>query len=159
VNLDLIASVLCGWLALCAFGLHVVSSPKRHNWMTLPEYVRRGFLVTGAMFTWRSVNFITNGSQDLGHINTEGMMALIAVTYTVTAVAFWVAQRTLPAKVWDRLRWVEHVEREDPGKVPVMMDEAEVVDAARILGFKAAAPGEPPDALHKEPVIKVRVRG
>lgn len=144
MTLDALASLLCGWLALCLFGLHVISSPKRQHWMTLPEYVRRGLLVTGVMFTWRSVNFATLGGHDMeaGHINVEGMMALIAITYTITAVAVWLGRKILPARGWARLSWVERKEREDPQAVPVVLAADEVLDLARAKGIHVN--GEPP---------------
>jgi xanthine/uracil permease len=81
LNLDVAAGVLTGWIALALFSLHVISSPRHRTWMTIPEYVRRGFLLTGAMFTWRSVNFFSVAGAAgvfLGHINAEGMMALVS---------------------------------------------------------------------------------
>jgi hypothetical protein len=149
MNLDFVAAALCGWVALCVFGLHIVSSPRRHRWMTLPEYVRRGLLVTGAMFTWRSVNFATlRGGQigQPGHINIEGVMASLALAYMVTSLVFWAASRHLPGKGWERLRWVERKERESEANVPVIMTAAEVETHARSKGLTVNA--QPPESLH-----------
>lgn len=160
MSLDAVAAVLCGLVCLGCFTLHVVSSPARGHWLTLPEYVRFGFLVTGAMFLWRAVNFasLVRAPQPLGHINAEGMMALIAMAYTITALAFYVVRRSLTPQARSRVDWVEAVERDNPELAPVMMAPRELTEAARARGIPAvgpqAGPGDlaeasrPPPALH-----------
>lgn len=146
MNLDPLAALLCGLVALFLFATHVVSSPRRKRWMTLPEYVRYGLFISGAMFMWRSVNFITQPSATvsaIGHINAEGVMALAALTYTAMSLAFWMASKRLPDLGWDRLRFAERKEREDPAIVPVMMTIEQVLEAERALGFHINA--EPPE--------------
>lgn len=152
MNLDIVAGALCGWLALCVFSLHVVSSPRRRNWMNIPEYVRRGLLVTGGMFTWRSVNFLSVAGSGvlLGHINAEGIMALAAMTYTITSLAFWAASAVLPDLAWQRLDWVRGRFKAKTGEVPVMVTIQEMVDIQHATGQAAIGPNEAPEAALRE---------
>lgn len=153
LNLDAIAGVLTGWAALCLFTLHVVSSPRQRNWMTIPEYVRGGFLVSGVMFTWRSANFFTVAKASLvvpGHVNAEGIMALAAITYTMTALAWWRLRSVSAPRAWDRAAWGAGEARGDPQLVPVMMRADEVIDLHRAMGTPTFAPGEGPDAMLRE---------
>jgi hypothetical protein len=152
LNLDIAAGVLTGWIALALFSLHVISSPRHRTWMTIPEYVRRGFLVTGAMFTWRSVNLFSVAGSDviLGHINAEGMMALISVTYTVSALAWWIFTGLLPARTWERLQWAQRHARDHAETVPLMMTQAEVANVARASGTPTVGPNEGPEAVERE---------
>lgn len=142
IDLDLPAAVVCLELATVLFALHVLSSPRRASWMTLPDYVRHGLVVTGAMFLWRGVNFlsIAGSSVPLGHINAEGMMAQLALAYTVTALAVWLYQKRYPVRVWDRLRWVEREEARNPDLAPLLMPTAQVADVARLAGAEVATP-------------------
>lgn len=149
MNLDSLAALLCGWMAVCVFGLHIVSSPKRKHWMTLPEYVRRGLVVTGTMFVWRSVNLATLAPSPPewgpGHINVEGVMAALAMTYMVTSLVVWAWRRHLPGKGWDRAAWVEHELAGSEAKVAVVMTQRELEDHARGEGFTVNA--KPPEKL------------
>lgn len=149
MNLDLIAGGLSGIVALGAFAIHVYSSPKRGKWMTIPEYVRGGFLVTGFMFMWWSVKFVSvaGSSTPLGHINGEGIMAMGAAAYTIAALATWVVASALPDLAWGRLSWFEGFARRHQGAMPA---KAEVVEAVRARGYPAVAPGEGPDAVWRE---------
>src|SRR5258707_485709 len=138
MNLDMVASALCGWMALCIFGLHVVSSPRRRRWMTFPEYVRRGFLIGGGMLTWRSVNFarLSPSAWSVpGHINVEGVMAALAVAYIVTSLVVWAYQHSLSGNGWDQVNWVEAQKREDAAKIAVVMTPVEFEAHARAKGL------------------------
>lgn len=150
--LQLIAALLWGWLALCVFTLHIISSPKRRNWATIPEYVRGGFLVTGVMATWRSVNLIDLADQPaaIGRINAEGMLALLAITYTVTALAWWTFRRVLPGRWWERLGWMEHEARSHPNAAPVILEAHELADVSRATGVRTASAGEGAEAVVRE---------
>ncbi|MCR5875184.1 hypothetical protein LRS10_13885 [Phenylobacterium sp. J426] len=150
--LDMVAGALCGAVALGAFSIHVISSRHRRNWMTIPQYVRRGVLLCGVMFTWRSVNFfsIAESAEGLGHINAEGMMALVVITYTIWALAVWLFRATLPTPGWDRVEDTQHKLREEPGLAPVMMTLPDVVKVAQASGLPAVGPGEPPEAVIRE---------
>jgi hypothetical protein len=138
IDLDWLGGPLCGWMAVCLFAIHVVSSPKRHSWMTLPEYVRFGFLATGAMFLWKAANFA---------VRAQDMMMLLAIAYLVSALTVWIVAKSLPRLGWDRLRWVERVEREQPSKVPVMMEMDAVIDAHAAAGVPVAGPNEITDGI------------
>ena len=146
MSLDLIASIGCFWLALIVFMLHVVSSPRRRSWMTIPEYVRRGFLVTGAMFLWRAANFASLKPSQLGHANAEGLMALFALIYTITALAVWVVRARLGNQGWARLEWLRELMRQHPEIVPAPMTLTEVAETHRALGAVVATPPEPTPA-------------
>ena len=150
MNLDWIASALCGVIAVCLFLLHVFSSPGRLPWVTLPQYVRCGLLLTGVMFTWRSVNFTTiaNEPLSLGHINAEGMMALGCFAYTVGSLVFWMLLTVMPGRARIRAEWAAQQMAEDPDLAPVMMSTDEVVAVARLTGIRTVPPNGSPDELH-----------
>lgn len=153
MSLDAIAGFLCGWLALCAFTLHIVSSPRRRAWMTIPEYVRRGFLVVGVTFTWRSVNFFSVADAEpatLGHINAEGMIALIGLTYLVSAMAWWVFRDVLPNRWWERIEWMRKQAHAMPDAAPVILAQHEVANVARASGVATIGAGEGPEAVARE---------
>lgn len=142
MTLDWIASLLCGLAALCMFTLHIISSPKRTPWMNLPEYVRIGLAVTGAMFMWRSVNFTSIAHEPLvlGHINAEGIMALVCFTYLIAAITFWVIRSVLPANVRFRSLWATSTMKDDPDLRPVMLTTEETVKVAQASGIRALKP-------------------
>jgi hypothetical protein len=149
IDLDIPAAILCGVVALCLFTLHIVTSPKRKLWKTPPEHLRRGLLASGVLFMLRSVNFtaLPDDGQGLGHINAEGMLLLITLTYTAIAGAVWVVSKIMPAHGWDRLSHAEQRMHEDPDQVPVMMTMDEAVDTARLMGTHAVHPGGGPEEL------------
>jgi hypothetical protein len=148
VILDLISGVLCGWFALCLCFLHVYSSPKSKHWMTFPGYLRFGFVISAAMLMVRSVNYLTlHHDTAAGHANLVSVAATLTLTYTFTAMSVWLAGRRLLPVIWDRLRWVEHKERENPELIPVLKEPAEVAAELRARGFVAVPPAAPPEAL------------
>ena len=117
VNLDWVASVLSGLCALIMFTFHVVTSPQRKHWISLPEYIRTGIFLTGALFMWRSANFtvIAGDSEvELGHINAEGLLLLTCLTYVFGALAFHIVRRTYPPRVWQRLGYIAELARRHP---------------------------------------------
>jgi MFS superfamily sulfate permease-like transporter len=144
MNLDLLAAICCGLMAGCLFALHAISSPKRHNWFTMPEYVRKGLLLTGATLTWRSVNLLTlpQPPAERGHVNAEGMLVTLALTYLIVALTVWAARRYLPGKGWLRLHWAERVERDHPelALAPVTSEEMEHLARAKGLHVNAKPP-------------------
>ncbi len=148
MNLDHVGSLLCGFCALCVFRLHVITAPKREQWMTVPPYVRLGFLLMGGMFTWRAASFWTNPSIELGHLNVEGVMASIALSYTMGALTVWIDMRTLGDLSWSRLAWLEKLLRRNPSLTPVALSPIEVVDAHRARGVHAVGPLGPPEDLN-----------
>lgn len=151
MTLDLFAAGLCGFMALCLFSLHIVSSPGRRRWMTLPEYLRGGLLATGVLFVIRSVNYTMLAPDDVGRINAVGLLVMITMAYTFGAVTWFLASNHLPAGMWDRLLWVKKREQENPDEVPVMMKKSEVVDTYRRLGGRAVSPGAAPHELNDPP--------
>lgn len=152
LNLDMVAAACCGWLALCLFTLHVVSSPKRHSWMTIPGYVRRGFLVTGVMLTWWSANLFSVAGTAIGsgHFNAQGLMALGAATYTVSALAWWVLRGYLPKRGWDRLHWFQREAQAHPGVAPVALSAEDVTAVSRAAGIVSLGPRESGEAFVRE---------
>lgn len=146
LNIDVIAAICCGMMALCLFGLHVITSPRRHNWFTMPEYVRKGLLVAGATLMCRSVNLFTlpQPPAERGHVNALALMATMTLTYVLIAFTVWALRRFLPGKGWLRLHWAEHVERAQPELAPVMMAPAEIEQLARARGMVVNA--QPPSA-------------
>lgn len=152
MTLDTVAGLLCLWMAFCIFGLFVVSSTKRRNWMNIPEYVRRGFIVSGAMFAWRGFNFLSlEGVMSApGHINAEGLMATVAMAYTITALTVWQASAKLPIRAWERLQHAARVMRRDPNAVPVLVQASDITDIAHASGQPAVGPNEGPAAVARE---------
>lgn len=145
MNLDIPAAVGCGLIALCVFGVHVVSSPKSKAWITLPEYVRRSFLLTGLMFFWRSVNLasIASAPVPLGHANAEGMMAQIALVYMIGACTFCYVRAALKDHQWERIQNAAKV-AQNRDMVPVMLHKSEVAETLRALGAVVVEAESPP---------------
>lgn len=143
MNLDLIASIGCFWLALILFGLHTLSGLSRPSWMNMPGYVRRGYLVTGAMFLWRAVNLATLPADHLGHPNVEGLMVLFSLGYMVTAQTVWVARRRLPDHGWDRIEWIRALMQRNPEIVPAPMTLIEVAEEHTARGAVVSTPPDP----------------
>lgn len=140
--LDLLVSFLCGWMAVICFGLHRLTSPTRVIWRTWPEYVRKGLLVTGGCFTWRSVNLTSISPTPFGpgHINAEGAMLSLTLAYTITALAFYVAKNHLPARWWERFAWMEDEVARDPSIIPVMSTAADLGRIGEVTGATALPP-------------------
>lgn len=151
IALDIVGAFFCGVVALCLFGMHVVTHPKRFHWMTLPEYLRRGILATGVLFLLRSVELANLSSQVSivsGHINPVGLMALLTLTYMTLALTYWLVTKVLPKHAWQRVSHVEAEERRSGGMlVPLMMPQDDVVDVARGLGFRATHAKAGPEEL------------
>lgn len=157
MNLDLVAAAMCGWVAVCCFALQAFGHPRHERWMVIPAYVRWGMIATGAMFAVRSVNLWTLPpieTSAAGHVNREGVLALVALTYLLTALAVWSGIfKRLPAKAWFRLEWAEREARK--GKVPLMVEPEEVQEIARLQRYNVngrdpsePAAGRPPEQLH-----------
>lgn len=154
LNLDIVAGLVVGWLALCLFTLQVFSSPKRAQWITLPTYVRHGLVATGATFMVWSVNLVSlapQGAAVLGHMNALGVVAILTLAYTLTALVVWVVRQRLPDRGWLKLSWVATLMRRNPEAVPVAMtaeDAERKADIARALDPMANVNGafvSPPD--------------
>lgn len=145
LNLDIVAGLLCGWVAFCLFSLWIVSNPRRRNWMTIPPYVRGGFLVTGLMFFWRSIDFLEGAHRggQLGHINAVGMMPLLTMTYTFTALSWWWFHSQLPGPGWHRLEWVKALFAKHPETTVMPADRADVMRQAKAAGIVVLSPPEP----------------
>lgn len=154
-HLSIVAGILC--LVITAFlsGLHVVSSQKRDRWMDFPNYVRVGIMALIVMSLYRGIQFLTPvpipPADSVATIQAEGLIFLAVLAYTIGSISLWVARRHLPPNVWPRLSWIETEERADPNKVPVLMSMDEVVDAARLMGIKAVAPGAGPHEINDPP--------
>lgn len=140
--LDLLVSALCGWMAVICFGLFAITSPRRAIWRTWPEYVRKGLLVTGGCFTWRSVNLTSISPTPFGpgHINAEGAMLSLALAYTVTALAYYVGKNHLPERWWERFAWMEHEVTRDPSIIPVMSAPSDLGRIGEVKGATALPP-------------------
>lgn len=144
INLDWVASVLSGFCALVMFTFHVVTSPARKHWISLPEYIRTGIFFTGALFMWRSVNLtVIAGDPDvmLGHINPEGLLLLMCLCYVMTTLAFYVIRRTYPPRVWERLGYISKMATCKPRD-----KKAEAIGLLAAQGVHVVAPnGSPTD--------------
>lgn len=108
---DAIASVLCFIFALSCFVIHVLTSKQRKHWCDLPEWLRFGMFMTGASLLYRGVNLAVLSAEypptSLGHVNMQGLVALLIMTYTFTAFAVYIVRRTFPVRVWDRMKYIE----------------------------------------------------
>ncbi len=147
MNLDTLAAVGCFWIALVFFALHTYSSPRQRSWITLPTYLRWGFLVTGALFLWRGANFLSLRPGELGHANREAILVQLALAYTVSSLCVWVLGSRLREHCWDRIRWLQDLLRKDPDLAPVAVKVGEVATIARAAGIRALPPEAPPEAL------------
>ncbi len=150
MNLDLLAGILCGIMAISALIVHAFTSPDKYRWMPLPEYVRFGLVAAGFSLMWRSVDFISiaaSPATDIGHINGKGLVASVAMTYLLGSMAVYVVRSSLPAHTWGRLKWLEQFARTHKGAAP---SRAEIVQAVRQRGIPAVAPGEGPEAVVRE---------
>jgi hypothetical protein len=147
MDLDILAGIFTGWVAFCIFGLHVVSSPRHNQWMSIPECVRVGLLITGTTFVWRSVNFfsIASTNADTGKINAEGMLALISIAYLCTASTWAVVSYHMPSAAWTKLSMFIRQARR--GEVPAVMTTSEVAELAKSRGFVAVDPNAGPESL------------
>lgn len=144
ISLDLIAASLCGAIALFLFSLHVVSSPLRKAWVPLPEYVRGGFLLGGAMFMWRSVNFVSIAPEPMlirGHINAEGILTTIVLAYIFGSCAFCYWRFSFRDKQVDRLTFAAKQAQRNERMVPLVMDRDEVAMTAISQGIHVNADG------------------
>lgn len=139
---DAMASLLCFIFAISTFVIHVLSNPRRGNWVNLPPYVRVGFFVSGAAMMFWGVNLAALSGEvpptSPGHINTSGLTALTILTYTLSALAIYVLRRTYPSRVWIRLNHIEHLACCSRGGTLAVLAS---------LGFKVTAPNAPPEAV------------
>lgn len=142
MNLDIFAGLLCGVCAACFFSLWSVTNPKRRTWRSMRLHIRGGFLVTGVMFFWRSVDFLegAQATTHLGHINAVGMMPLVTMTYTFAALAWSWYSEQLPGPGWHRLEWVRGVFANEPETVLAPATRAEVIKHAEAEGFTVCDP-------------------
>ena len=149
MNLDVLAAPLCAWMGFCLGVLHIVSDPKMKPWMPIPDYVRWCFFAGAMVFLWRSVNLVTNGSPDKGHVNVEGFVLSIVLTCLFTALAYWIGGRVLVDHGWERVTWTEGFIRRRPDHAPVMMTQGAMAAAILAKGGEAVGPDAPPqDLLH-----------
>ncbi len=139
---DGVGAALCLLTAIAFFGIHVVTSPKRKAWIVLPEYVRRGLWASGALFMIRGFSLTSSdGVAGNEHIPPLGFLTLMAITWTVCALAVWVVRRHFPEGLWDRFAWAEHQVHTDPQNVvPLVMTKKEVVETAQAQGIEVAEP-------------------
>lgn len=150
MNADLIAGAPCGIMALSAFVIHVFSSPQKGRWMPLPEYVRWGFVIAGGALAVRSADFLKlglEGGAALGRINEPGLLASLAMSYALGALAVYIVHSKLPDHTWARLKWFEGFARQHQGAVPTPV---QVVEAVRARGVPAVAPLEGAEAVVRE---------
>lgn len=92
--LDILAGVLFGATAVCLFGIHALSCPKRAPKLpNLPGYLRTGIWLTSASFMVRSVNLLTLSArppETPGHVNLAAFVAAALLCYTVMACMVWI---------------------------------------------------------------------
>lgn len=100
----MIVGVLCLWIAWVACSLHVLSNPQRQADFTIPEYVRRGFIMVAMMLLWKGVNafslvddFPPNAP---GHMNAEGVMAFAALAYLGGSGLLWAVRTRFGAEAF-----------------------------------------------------------
>lgn len=153
MNLDMLAGLFVGLMALCAFTLDILSSPHRAAWMTLPKHIRWEVRVTGALLMIWSVNlFSLSGSAIfvIGHVNYEALAVLFSMAITVVSLTIYVASLKLPGRAWERLVWALTAMRRTPGAVPVMVQDHEVTELAHAMGQAAVGPNEGAQAVVRE---------
>lgn len=108
---DAIGSLLCFITAISCFVVHVLTNPTQRNWSDLPNFVRTGVFLMGAALLYRGVNLAILSAEypptSLGHVNLHGLVVLAITAYTFTALATHMLRRTFPARVWDRMKYIE----------------------------------------------------
>lgn len=95
MNLDFLASILCGLIAVVLFFLHSMTAKSHACWVTPPQYVRVGIAATGLAFMVRSVNALTLSHQAVdgrGHVNLEGLVPTMLILYSLVAGMFWLVK-------------------------------------------------------------------
>ena len=143
--MDWIAASLAFIAAGALFSFHVITSPSRRNWFTLPEYIRKGICIAGAMLLWRSVNFTVIDAEDPGHANPEALMALATTTYLFCAGVFYAVSKTYPARVWDRLNYITHLA--SCGGQSKKAEQGAVLTDLAMSGMKVIPPGAGPESV------------
>lgn len=110
-DLDITAGIFCFIMAASCIVLHIMTTPRHKVWLNLPEYVRVGIFFTACLMVYRGMNLIGLSTRPAayGHANVESLLSLIFVTYTITAITAHVLSRTYPARLWDRMRFLEGV--------------------------------------------------
>lgn len=152
LNLDLIVGALTGLLAVCAFSLHILSSPTRGNWLTLPKHIRWGLGVTGFLMLIRSVNLFSVSAEAAaapGHVNYETVAVSLALAYTAISFTIYAAAQRLPDRAWDRLAWVSRWMRHHNDAVPMILTADEVLKVHHALGQPAVAGDDPAGVVHE----------
>lgn len=132
MNLDAVSSGLCFWVSMCLYGVFIVTSPRLTAWGNLPEFVRKGVFTVGVMFMWRGANLsaLSGTTEGAGHINAEGFLTLISVTYTLTALGVWLLQRKYGPGVLRKILWFEEFATHRPDLVPSVVAEAAILEHA-----------------------------
>lgn len=152
--LDLIAAILVGLMAVCAFSLDIVSSPQKSRWMSLPSLIRWQVRVTGGILMVRSVNLFSLAQKPgplAGQVNLISLACWVCLAATVFSLTLYVLNHRLPAKAWDRISFVLKTMRQQPDTVPVMVKSADVITMHRATGQPAAAGTDPSAVPHELP--------
>jgi hypothetical protein len=150
MDLDPIAGWLCATTAAAVFYLHAASSPDRKSWISLPPYVRFGFVAAGATFTLRSVDFFSIAGKDVsrGHINFFGILSAAALAYLAVVSVICVYRSRMRNGQWHATQEAVETLQADPDAVLAVIPKSHAVPVLRTLGAVAAGPGEPPEVLN-----------
>lgn len=112
MNLDWAASLACLITAISFFTLHVISSPRKQHWMTLPAAVRLPLFVAGATFLYRAANLVSLAIEypdGVGHITWPALGASVALSTAMASLTIHALSMAYSPKVWARLRWIHEL--------------------------------------------------
>lgn len=144
MNLDTLAATVVGFISVCLALLHAYSGRERANWPNLPQYLRYGIIVTGAVFMVWSVILFNGYGPVIGaaaHIDPLTLIALLVFAYTCAAAACFIIRLRMPAATWHRLEWLRSTLQAQPGARPLVVTESDVTDIAHAVGIAAVPPG------------------
>jgi hypothetical protein len=150
--LTFLAAIAVGLMAVSAFTLDIMSSPKESRWMSLPKLIRWEIRLTATVLMIWSVNLVDLSNQPapaVGQVNLVILAALACLAVTVVSLTVYAINMKLPARAWERVAYVVRTMRQRPNQVPVMMSTTEVLEAHHAAG-QAAVAGDDPAAVPKE---------
>ena len=111
---DLPTAILCLVMAAALCELFALSSPKHKKWLSLPWYVRLGFLATAVGMGARGAELFSlsspSGSSAVqGHVDPAGFLLTISMTFTFVALAAHAILSSLPVPIRCKIERAERL--------------------------------------------------
>jgi hypothetical protein len=105
--IDVVGSAACALTSLGFFTMHVVTSPRRLNWIVFPEYIRIGLMASGVMFLICAATLAPgDAAPQEQHMPPLGLLTTLVVAWTVCGLAVWIIRNYTALKHGGEL---EHV--------------------------------------------------